>query len=103
MNNTQTHRDMNRYNGWTNYATWRVNLEVFSDNEDLQETLGFDGGLDTNGVYRLAEGLKQYLLEYVDECVKDSMISGWVDAWLEDVNFYEIADKMNEHYTEIAQ
>ena len=19
------------YNGWTNYATWRINLEIFSD------------------------------------------------------------------------
>jgi len=22
---------INKYNGWTNYATWRVNLELFSD------------------------------------------------------------------------
>jgi len=23
--------NINEYNGWTNYATWRVNLELFSD------------------------------------------------------------------------
>ena len=22
-----------KYNGWTNYATWRVNLEIFDGNE----------------------------------------------------------------------
>ena len=23
--------NINEYNGWTNYATWRINLELFSD------------------------------------------------------------------------
>ena len=27
------------YNGWTNYATWRVNLEVF-DGMDIMDYLG---------------------------------------------------------------
>ena len=43
------------YNGWTNYATWRVNLEILSDIEfeeqvsadylkDLTEECVFEGG-----------------------------------------------------------
>ena len=24
-------KNQNEYNGWTNYATWRINLELFSD------------------------------------------------------------------------
>ncbi len=28
MNTTDT-----KYNGWTNYATWRVNLEIFDGGE----------------------------------------------------------------------
>jgi len=29
------------YNGWSNYATWRINLEVF-DGMDAQEFHGVD-------------------------------------------------------------
>ena len=43
------------YNGWTNYATWRVNLEILGDIEfeeqvsadylkDLTEECVFEGG-----------------------------------------------------------
>ena len=31
-----------RYNGWTNYATWRVYLEIFSDFEDDMFDEAFD-------------------------------------------------------------
>jgi len=31
----------NKYNGWTNYETWRVNLEIF-DNFDISDYSNFE-------------------------------------------------------------
>ena len=28
---------MSAYNGWTNYATWRVRLEIFDDDEFFED------------------------------------------------------------------
>jgi hypothetical protein len=46
------------YNGWTNYATWRISLELFEGYE-LDE---FQQGL---GTYELSEYLKEYAEEIV--------------------------------------
>ena len=36
MKNTLNTYENTKHNGWTNYATWRINLEIFDgyDNED---------------------------------------------------------------------
>ena len=31
-----------KYNGWSNYATWRINLELFSNTNFVEEDF-FDG------------------------------------------------------------
>lgn len=87
---------MSDYNGWTNYATWRVNLEVF-DGFDVQEY--FDEKPD---VYDLAEWLEAYVDEMVGEVFPDanksynaqSITMGWVGAFLGNVNWHEIAKNM---------
>ena len=50
-------KNQNEYNGWTNYATWRVNLELFSD-MDYKDY--FDQFPDT-------EALKDYVENVVFE------------------------------------
>ena len=82
------------YNGWTNYATWRINLEIF-DGVTLK---------DLNTVEVDAYQLKDYLQEYAEEIVfLDSHIGGktpsslmedYARAFLSDVNWYEIAEHM---------
>ena len=75
------------YNGWTNYATWRINLEFFSDSDWTGVTADTD-------VAELVEELKASLEMYIDESVDWSCspyVRGWVNAFVSDVNFYEIA------------
>ena len=66
------------YNGWTNYATWRVNLEVF------------DGG-DWQGM--TARDFKDLAEEHI-ESQSEGLARDYALAFLADVNWYEIA----EHY-----
>ena len=43
------------YNGWTNYATWRVNLEIF----DGLDPTSYFSAFDPEDVSGLADSLKQ--------------------------------------------
>lgn len=45
-----------KYNGWTNYATWRVNLEIF-DGFDPRD---YYSNLDPADAYGLGKDLKEY-------------------------------------------
>jgi hypothetical protein len=71
-----------KYNGWTNYATWRINLEILSDME-------FDEQVS-------ADYLKDLVEELVFIGVKDCLAADYARAFISDVNFYEIAKAINE-------
>lgn len=86
-----------RYNGWTNYATWRVNLEMFDgiDPRDMWESEVKDAD-----AYALSKALEEYADNVISE--DGSRDSGWaIDyarAFLSDVNWYEIAEHMIDDY-----
>lgn len=89
------------YNGWTNYATWRVNLEIFDgmDAEDMGWT-GYDK-------YDLSLILKDYVEEVLEaQCEGKeggmSLIFSYAMAFLQDVNYREIADMLLSQYAEDA-
>lgn len=75
---------MEKCNGWTNYATWRINLEILSDME-------FDEQVSAD-----------YLEDLVEDCVftnavvKDCLAADYARAFIAQVNFYEIAESINE-------
>ena len=75
---------MEKCNGWTNYATWRVNLEILSDME-------FDEQVSAD-----------YLEDLVEDCVftnavvKDCLAADYARAFIAQVNFHEIAESINE-------
>ena len=76
---------MSQYNGWSNYATWRVNLEILGDIE-FEEHVSVD-----------------YLKEIVNDCVFRNedfsnlwLVKDYALAFLNDVNYYEIAEHINE-------
>ena len=77
-----------KYNGWTNYATWRVNLEILGDIE-------FENKMS-------ADDLK----EIVEDCVfnntveKDCLAADYARAFISQVNFYKIAESINEELDE---
>jgi len=90
----------NRYNGWTNYATWRVNLETF-DGLNLRDH--FDGLPEVCDVARWA---RDYAEEVIDSAMREpvgirsrmltssDITNGWARAFLDDVNWYEIAEHL---------
>lgn len=79
----------NKCNGWTNYATWRVNLEVF-DGFDVTDLDYF------NDTYELSIRLKEYLEWFIDETTPDGIAKDYALAFISDVNWYEIAEHLIE-------
>jgi hypothetical protein len=85
------------YNGWTNYATWRVDLEIF-DGLDLAS----DNNLDA---YDLGQTLRDYAEELICQTAgRSGLAHDYALAFLSDVNWTEIATHMIEDYrTEEAE
>jgi hypothetical protein len=84
------------YNGWTNYATWRVNLEMF-DGIDPQD----DYGLQDLDVYDLAKRLQEHAEELIcDYKNETSLAQDYALAFLSDVNWAEIARHMIADYAD---
>jgi len=83
---------MSEYNGWTNYATWRVRLEMFD---------GYDGASDNDlDAYDLGQSLREMALETVAEQASGLALH-YAEAFLSDVNWFEIAEHMIEDYREV--
>jgi hypothetical protein len=83
-----------KYNGWTNYATWRVNLEVFDGIAWLDQ---FDDGIS---VYDASVLLKEYAEELIELSSSEGLARDYALAFLSDVNWYEIAQSMYNLYIE---
>ena len=80
-----------RYNGWTNYATWRVRLEMFD---------AYDGASDNDlDAYDLGQHLREMAEETISEQA-EGLAESYALAFLADVNWYEIAERMIEDYRE---
>ena len=84
---------MSKYNGWTNYATWRVNLEMF------------DGMLVTDictSRVPVVSELKDDLKEFAEHLIEQSSIEGlardYALAFLSEVDWWEIANHMIADY-----
>jgi hypothetical protein len=77
---------MSKYNGWTNYATWRVHLEILRDIE-------FDEHISAD-----------YLKEIVEDCVFSNyeiysgshLVEDYARSFISNVNYEEIAQYINE-------
>ena len=69
-----------KYNGWTNYATWRINLEIF------------DGG---NWDRYLADDLKEFVADHI-EASSTGIARDYALAFISDVNWHEIAKHLKE-------
>ena len=67
------------YNGWTNYATWRVNIEVF-DGTNLWENAS-------------AEFCKDLVEDHIEQETK-GISRGYALTFLDDVNWDEIAEHL---------
>jgi hypothetical protein len=104
------------YNGWSNYATWRINLEIF-DGVSLDDFSGVvdkfteeeDGEMAERTIicepYVFASQLSNYAEEIIfqgvgyDERRPSNLMEDYARAFLQDVNYIEIAEHMIEDYT----
>ena len=82
----------NTYNGWTNYATWRVNLEVF-DGMSFE-----DFNTMADDAYQFGQDLEAYAEEVLFSESSNSLVESYARAFLSDVNWTEIASAMIETY-----
>ena len=80
----------NDYNGWTNYATWRVNLEILGDIQWVEEEI---------------EILNEEMLEeYVENIVFEQysghfgLMEDYARAFLANVDYREIYESIMENY-----
>ena len=74
---------MKNYNGYTNYATWRIALEHFN------EVTSQESGLDT------AEACQAYVEDYLElQCDNDTTLS-YALAFTQEVNWYAILTDIN--------
>jgi hypothetical protein len=86
MQNTTTQTTKQTYNGWTNYATWRIALEWFDDyNPNRWET----------DVYNLSKECQSYVEETLEEMtVQSILVLDYALAFTSEVNWYEIAQHL---------
>lgn len=82
---------MEKYNGWTNYATWRVNLEMFDGSTAEDVT----GSRDMS-IGELREALKDYAETLIEETTQPGLGRDYAYAFINGVNWHEIAEHMLE-------
>lgn len=87
------------YNGWTNYETWRVNLEIF-DNIPLEDFENYQNlkEWEEPDAYELSKALQERAEYYIECSSEEGLARDYALAFLNAVNFYEIATHMIEEY-----
>ena len=74
-----------KYNGWSNYATWRVNLEMFDGTSFIED--------ETLDAYQISHLLKEYAEEHLID-TSSGIALDYALAFISEVNWYEIAESM---------
>ena len=81
----------NKYNGWTNYATWRVNLEILGD-MDWYETEHVDVDYLKELVEDMVFGEYREVNKKEGLTTTSRLAEDYALAFLNEVNYHEIAD-----------
>ena len=80
-----------KYNGWTNYATWRINLEIIDGIEFEVKTCAED-------IKEIVEDV--VFSQYELGTTGAGLIEDYARAFISQVNFYKIAESINEELDE---
>ena len=90
------------YNGWANYATWRINLEIFDGMEhELDDYIEDKEEPDIYGFSKYLEDLAEEIIFSgvgYDERRPSNLVEDYARAFLQDVNYYEIAKHIINDY-----
>jgi len=73
----------NKCNGWTNYETYRVFSEIFD-------------GWKTDGHEVCEESVQDVAEQFVEMSAPDGLAKDYAMAFLDAVNWFEIAEHINE-------
>jgi len=99
---TNTNWNKNEYNGWANYATWRVNLEMIDERQEhyFEEIQSMIDGKKTFNTLNLTRWLSDLLREDVEEFLScetysdNNLCLDYAIAFISECNFWEIAEHM---------
>ena len=84
----------NKYNGWSNYATWRINLELFSDVDFADEVLGSENNSWRPDVDYLKELMEIWVFDRAENM---GLMEDYARAFVDQVNFHEILEHILEN------
>jgi len=87
---------MSTYNGWTNYATWRVNLEIF-DGMTLED-FGYEAVQESYDFDHLEDVLKEYAEEAIEQTSTPGLARDYALAFLSDVHWLQIAGHLIDDF-----
>jgi len=79
-----------KHNGWTNYATWRINLEVIDGIEFEVKTCAAT----------IQEIVEDVVFSQHELGGGSRLVYDYARAFVSEVNFYEIAQSINEELDE---
>ena len=71
------------YNGWSNYETWRVSLEMISDDEEMATWS--------------QDQIKEFCYETLEE-QGEGLCLDYANAFLSEVNWAEISEHLRDTY-----
>ena len=74
------------HNGWTNYATWRVNLEII-DGIEIETQMC---------AATIKEIVEDVVFSQYEMGSGSHLVEDYARAFISEVNFYEIAQSINE-------
>jgi hypothetical protein len=77
------------YNGWTNYATWRINLEIFDGMTARDLT-----GRSLPCMSELRTACQEYAEELIEATSNEGLARDYALAFLSDVDWWAIADQL---------
>lgn len=90
--------DTQKYNGWTNYATWMVNVHVdgLSFTDHIED--GTFDGMDKDAILGyLASYIEEFVESYLEEVVPDNcFVQDLINSTINFVDWHDIAD----HYVD---
>lgn len=96
-----------KYNGWKNYSTWLVKLELL---DTLDDSMAEDIREGHREPFENLSSLADYIGEYVDELIEmeidynnrnSSLTLRYARNFVSDCSFWEIAEHMIEDYPEL--
>lgn len=77
------------YNGWANYATWRVNLEIIDG-----MTIADFGGSSRSTVLDVYLNVREYVEELIESTTQEGLGRDYALAFVSDVDWREITEHL---------